>query len=431
MQRHLFIQQIVVMIIISLLIGCHGSNGEVDVQETVAVTNKNSEDKEHEVTDAVSTSEPHGLTVTEKLEDFDYLFEILSENYPYFHMNKRIHDIDWVAQKDDHTKKIQNTEGDLEFYIALNSIMSDLNHGHARVFNNRLYGYAFDIYESTMLEPWLAVLEDPVVQRRYWKKEGQVGDARKRETVSTTGNVMLEKWADTSTAYMGINSFDLFYIENDGHLIKTFLEDLEDFDSLIIDIRGNTGGSTKYWTQYLVPALINEQVVSYQYLCFRGGAYAERFITHRLGYDYAELNAIDDDFLTNLSGNVPDEIRTEFDYYYERRKTIEPVAEEGYSGDIYLLVDRYVASSSEDFLQFVRDTNMALIIGEFTSGETSGFDSLLLRLPNSGYVIQFPGAMLLNSTGMNVQETKVAPDIHVEGSEALKKAKELIERRYE
>jgi len=105
---------------------------------------------------------------------------------------------------------------------------------------------------------------------------------------------------------------------------------------------------------------------------------------------------------------------------------INPTDEEGYRGDIYLLVDRHVISSSQSFVQFIRDTNLAHIIGEPTAGEGSGFGSLLLRLPNSGYVIQFPGVMVLNSDGVNIEEVIFNPDLLVDSNMALEKAKELI-----
>jgi C-terminal processing protease CtpA/Prc len=341
-------------------------------------------------------------------------------------MNKRQHGVDWIANKDDYVKRIQETEGDLKFNIVLDNIVKDLNYGHTRVFNNRQYAGVLNVYKKLMHEPWLEVLEDPVVQNMYWNVVKDKDQDNETDLHVNPNNLILEKWDETSTAYIKINSFNHFNIEDDWKIIQPFLNDLEDIHSLIIDIRGNTGGDTAYWTDNLVPELISEPKESSKYFCFRGGEYSERFINFRLGYKYSDMEVIDEAFIEELSSNVPEEIKTDFRYYIKDTLLINPTDEEGFRGDIYLLVDRHVISSSQSFVQFMRDTDLAYIIGEPTAGEGSGFDSHLLRLPNSGYVIQFPGVMVLKLDGANIEEAIVNPDLLVDAKMALEKAIELI-----
>ncbi len=404
------------------LTGCDTSNTEPAVQTYEATIESNTDD---------NSSEYQGLSEEKKLEDFEFLFDTISSNYPYLEMNKRQHGVDWIANKDDYIKRIQETEGDLKFYIVMDNIVKDLNYDHTSVFNNRQYAGALNVYKKLMHEPWLEVLEDPVVQNRYWNVVKDKDQDNETDVYVNSNNLILEKWDETSTAYIKINSFNHFNIEGDWKIIQPFLNDLEDIHSLIIDIRGNSGGDTTYWTDYLVPELISEPKERSQYFCFRGGEYSERFIDFRLDYNYSEMEVIDEAFIKELSLGVPEEIRTDFRYYVKDTMLINPTDEEGYRGDIYLLVDRHVSSSSQSFVQFMRDTNLAYIIGEPTAGEGSGFGSLLLRLPNSGYVIQFPGVMVLNSEGVNIEEVLFTPDLLVDSKLALEKAKELIKNKNE
>lgn len=138
------------------------------------------------------------------------------------------------------------------------------------------------------------------------------------------------------------------------------------------------------------------------------------------------MEVIDEAFIKSLSSDTPEEIKTDFNYYVKNTLIIEPMDDEGYQGDIYLLVDSGISSSAKRFVQFMRDNALAYIIGEPTSGKSSGFDSLLLRLPNSGYVIQFPGVMTLSLSGISTEEGDFMPDLIVESKMALEKAKEVI-----
>lgn len=39
------------------------------------------------------------LTVEQRLEDFDYMWKIIEENYPFLEVNKRLNGEDWLAKK--------------------------------------------------------------------------------------------------------------------------------------------------------------------------------------------------------------------------------------------------------------------------------------------------------------------------------------------
>ena len=63
---------------------------------------------------------------------------------------------------------------------------------------------------------------------------------------------------------------------------------------MIIDIRGNGGGDTRYWTDNIVPMLINNKVECIYYSAFRGGDFTEAFLESRHGIGYEGLGSISD-----------------------------------------------------------------------------------------------------------------------------------------
>lgn len=376
-------------------------------------------------------SEKIELTKEEKLEDFEYLSRTLKSNYPYFEINKRLYGVDWIGNEESYRERIKESEGDLQFCQILKSIMKDLNYKHARVLDDFEYVYFLSLYRNVNAEPWIDVLEESPVRDRYSYAVEEICENAVVEIQPHQDNLTLETCEEISTAYIKIKSFDQFNIENDWQEMQPFIEELDGYQSLIIDIRGNTGGDSHYWSDYLVPELIYEPTEFTQYFCFRGGAYAEGFIKYEMGVDYCEMEAIDKMKNEISLSNEPSNLLSDFKYYVKRTDVIEPVDHEGYQGDIYLLVDQSVFSSSDKFVQFAQDTEFAYIIGESTSGEGSGFDCVFLSLPNSGYVVCFPVAMVLSSDGTNREEVRVTPDLETEGSLALEEAIKLIKAKQE
>ncbi len=50
------------------------------------------------------------MSIEEKLEDFEYMYTLLEENYPFFEVNKRLHNVDWLKNKKKYENIIKNTK---------------------------------------------------------------------------------------------------------------------------------------------------------------------------------------------------------------------------------------------------------------------------------------------------------------------------------
>lgn len=84
-----------------------------------------------------------------------------------------------------------------------------------------------------------------------------------------------------------------------------------------------------------------------------------------------------------------------------------------FKGKIYLLVDKYVYSSSEMMASFAKESNMATLVGERTGGDGIGSDSMLIDLPNSGYILRFSKEMGVTEKGSINEMDQTQPDILV------------------
>ena len=84
------------------------------------------------------------LTPLEKLADFEYLYSVVSENYPFLWVNERIYGIDWLGEKDEFRKLVEAAETDEEFAWAIAYILSRLNNDHTHILSTSSAGTVTD-----------------------------------------------------------------------------------------------------------------------------------------------------------------------------------------------------------------------------------------------------------------------------------------------
>jgi Periplasmic protease len=393
---------IILIVIIFILSGC-GVNNNTLSKENGNINNKQ-------------------LTEKEKIDDFEYMYKTLKENYPFFEVNKRLNGIDWLSKKEEYINRIKGTYNDESFFFTLNQILSELNNGHTGMINKNDYSHFKSIYEkySETSEPWLKQLNSKKTVERY-------SSMKEKENINTSSqgiykdNVKTIDLEKGKVAYIAIHSFDTFNMDEDMKIIKPYLEQINNYKDLIIDIRGNGGGNTRYWEENIVPMLINKPLEEERYLVYRGGDFLKPFVQERIegkpvvkdeigGYE--NLGPISDIYNENLK-NLPPELKEDFKYYIKIGSKYEPKNSVGFKGKIYLLVDKQVFSSSEAFAVFAKSTGFATLVGAKTGGDGLGTDPAVCSLPNSGYVFRFTKEMGLVADGSCNFEKKTEPDIEV------------------
>ena len=356
------------------------------------------------------------LTTKEKLQDFEYLYDLLKKNYPFFEVNERLHGIDWLGNKRKYERLIRNTKNDAEFFVAMDRILGDLNNGHVNIFNGRNYKWfyknyylAYAKYNALRYLPWYDALTNPHVMNRY-KFDGDIEDIELYKEPVLETKVLIED----KLAYMKIKKMASFDVaEEDYSKINKFLKDVEGYEKLIIDIRANGGGNEYYWIS-IVELLIDETLCAKYYAFFK-----ESYISINDPYRVRNLNVIkelDEETLNQF----PQEI-TDFDFYKTNTIRINPWNKSldtsdhiDFSGKIYLLVDKGVFSASEKFASFAKDSGFATLVGETTGGDRVFEEIPLYFLYNSKFVIRYSRELGINADGTINMETKTSPHIYVD-----------------
>jgi hypothetical protein len=210
--------------------------------------------------------------------------------------------------------------------------------------------------------------------------------------------------ADNKVAYVKVKSMSSKTLEADGKKLIEFYKSIKDYPYLIIDIRGNGGGSDYYWQKNIVEPLIS-QSKSAEFAMAYKGEYIKPFLLGR---------GITTKSISNLPQKFSSKYVLEMERFTATSRTVKPQNTVGFSGNIYLLVDDYVYSSSESFAAFCKTTGFAKLVGTTTGGDGIGIDPCVLALPNSGLVVRFSLDMGINGDGTVNEKTHTKPDIYSE-----------------
>ncbi|MDD2430916.1 MAG: S41 family peptidase [Firmicutes bacterium] len=218
---------------------------------------------------------------------------------------------------------------------------------------------------------------------------------------------------DGKVAYVKIPSFSGSLVDKDSDLLKTFYEDIKDYPYFIIDIRGNGGGSDRYWRENILEPLLVEPISVDAYVLHRNDVFSKTFFDARLGLgnNYFRRSKLDLEKLPNtppevLSNAFADPVL--FDY------TVKPQTPIGFRGEVFLLVDSRVYSAAETFAMVAKTSGFAYLVGTRTGGDGLGFDPIFFTLPNSNLVIRMSGSKGLNPDGSCNEEFQAVPDLFVE-----------------
>lgn len=361
------------------------------------------------------------LTIEEKVEDFEYLFKTIEENYPFLEINKRVNGIDWLGKKDEYLNLVKSSQNNTQFLNSLSYILAQLNNGHTHMIKSTEDFERFRDSYSRLKSGWqrmqMDVLNNSKALDRYKIEKKDNKEAleidTKGEVIQYTNSYVNDIVYD-KVGYIAIPQMIAFYqMNNDKELIDGYLDKVKDYQALVIDIRGNGGGSSDYWSEYLIPKIIDKTYTSDSYNFWKDGDYIKKFIRKSWIWtdeDFGKVKNLDITALTNL----PEEVKRDFKYYCKNTMSVEPKDSINFKGNLYLLVDKYVYSSSEMLAAFAKQSGCATLIGERTGGDGIGSDPLLAMLPNSGYVFRFSKDMGVMEDGASNEEFKTEPDYIIE-----------------
>lgn len=364
----------------------------------------------------------------ELIKDFDFMYETLRTYYPFFDINNQVNNIDWLGNREIYREKILQCKTDKDFYNIINfEVLSELNNGHTHLLPTEM-ALGMYIYYNNLEKPnWREILanafQQPNALLRYEitdeninkcleSQDNNIPEETRKSNV-TLGDIIPEKVAYIEIKEMIEPNLNIKSFKQESEIIKRYLKKIKDYPILIIDIRGNEGGNSYYWSDFLMPLIVNKSYSQKTYSFIKEGELLSEVISH---YEYKRYT---DEIKSKLDfPQVTFNMIKDFSYYLpEITKVVPDKDSVNFKGEIYLLVDKYVFSSSEMLASFAKESNMATVVGERTSGDGLGSDPMLIDLPNSGYVLRFPKEMGITEKGIINELDQTTPDIVISNPE--------------
>ncbi|GFZ33852.1 peptidase [Clostridium zeae] len=364
------------------------------------------------------------LTQEEKLEDFNYLYEVIEKNYPFLEVNKRVNNADWKANKDIYLQRVKDTENNTDFYMVLEGILRDLNNGHTSMYKanadkvKSLLKRKVELEKSDYKYNWQEKNTINIIQNKTFLERNNINlsedevKSKEKQVLNQGNNIICKDIIENEFGYVRIKSFDDNYIQTDRDSIDKYLDKVKDFKGLIIDIRGNRGGTDLYWKKVLFPRIINKTYSSTKYLFYRDGDLEDDYLKYTYGDDLKGVNTVTNDLISKCP-SITKEILKDFKYYITDEDKIIPKDPISYKGKIYLLVDKEVYSASESLAVFCKQSKLATLVGEKTGGGDNGIGPATIMLPKSGLLFKFDIALGAHFDGSSDEEFKVEPDVYI------------------
>ena len=372
------------------------------------------------------------LSQEEMVEDFNYLFNEIRDNYPFFGVLKRQYGVDFLANYSKYLSEIKFCKNDQEFTNIMQKIMEDLHNDHATIAQKDYVEETLEYYSHFWTDPSMyyefLTLNKESVRDRYGVDGVQSNKAdrkkirRRTQYTENSGENMEVKMLAPSLGLIKIKEMLAEYeLSEDMKKLDKFLEENQDLKTIIIDIRENSGGNIEYWQEYLLPRLIDKKISVNNHMFFKDGMRTKLLLeSEELGFeDISNVN------IEKMELEHKEDLK-DFSYYSKDKIEITPMKKNKFKGDLYLLVDEGVYSAAEGMANFCKNAKIAKLVGKKTGGDGVTLGLINDVCPNSGLVFTYTNTLGYAPDGMINEEEKTNPDINTESlNESIDTIKKL------
>ncbi|MCL2204205.1 MAG: S41 family peptidase [Defluviitaleaceae bacterium] len=374
------------------------------------------------------------LTRADFLYDFDYMISALEENFPSFGIVYRQHGVNMLEAAQDLRDGLECETIEIDFEFFWNMLRDEffyhgspgeipLSTGHLFLISDGARRWLLSQYSRSI--GWGAsayfvnILNSPPLYGGY---PALMGDTHpliripcwQPSRVLSTGIVK-----EGSIGYLRFYTFSRVFGSDDLEMLAVFYSEIADFEHLIIDLRGNTGGNYQRFIQNVTEFLINRPKSIHFYHFMMDGEHNMRFaqatgefrrITYNpiqqirfLDRDESFLFSRDSLFIgNNVSSYIIEDI-SGMDYYFIEAFTIVPRDDHyrsAFDGKKWLLIDEKVYSAAMYIASIHKNIGFATLVGETTGGgAVSPWHSNFITLPNTGIIVRYDPTLVIDRQG--------------------------------
>lgn len=253
---------------------------------------------------------------------------------------------------------------------------------------------------------------------------GSNSDSRESETISTDGLTAISEhlftgYAEGKVPYLKIESFS-WWDDAAQAKLEDFFSSISQEEHLIIDVRGNTGGSDGAWRSGIVPFLAQQEYEFAQFWAAKSGT-LNLMLEPEFDESRRNITRYTDDSWQKEFPYISPDMLTGTDIFLKAAFTLSCTdAKDKFHGKIWLLVDEYCYSATDALACFCKETGFATLVGAKTGGNGKGAQPYFMALPYSGLIVEYEAYLSFNSDGTCNGIFGTVPDIvSEEGHDAL------------
>lgn len=392
------------------------------------------------------------MSVDQMLYDYDTMWQMLEDNFPFWTAIEQEMDVDWRTYQEGFRNTLVNIyarEGYITqalFHEAISECLSKFNSvGHLYVMPQNFRDMLKDFFaedSSAFGKNYLSLLYHEKSERYYellqeildhYATQNQQGEQSSQTTdsqpsvedmVTVTGEADPEVIMGyvEDIPYLKCGTF-MDWTEETYDTVAEFLLAQGDADHVIIDIRGNRGGNSSAWMKGIAPYLTDETL---RWDVLFGGKSGALNLWLNPAY---MAQATQDDTWKERFPNISEENLEGLDFVMETYDTIEGNSE--FDGQVWLLVDGDNYSAADQFAVFSKNTEFATVVGTQTSGNGIGAQPYTMVLPYSGMMIYYESYAGFNEDGTCNGIVGTKPDYWaMKGQTALDRCVEMIGKSF-
>jgi len=194
--------------------------------------------------------------------------------------------------------------------------------------------------------------------------------------------------------------------KSDQKKIRHFLAKSQGrYKKLIVDLRHNGGGSTIYTYEVLLRPFLDESLVYKQTSGVKRKTLVDLFIVRGSCSQFAWETTVDE-------VPPPEGFDSNQWCFYEISREVKPSVRYAFNGDIYVLMDQASCSATETYLDAVKRTGFAKLVGRTSGGAMCGYAiAPVMRLPASGMILRMEVDLEINPDGSFNELAGVQPDV--------------------
>ena len=375
------------------------------------------------------------------MSDFDYLMDVLENNFPFFGVVERRSGVDLREAGQELRERLEDESIELNFRTFWNMLRDDF-FAHSFPIGHMWMVTAYD--RQSYLNDFRTFLPNDYEENHLWQILYPLPNYAGYAELLPDIRVLNWHWSQPShnlnfdiieegqTAYIRVRTMASMD-ESHREVVANFYEEISEFEHLIIDIRGNQGGWPYLFEEIVIEPLIRNNLTAQFHIFYKNGEHNRRFLEtlaiSAASFDEYTLSRLFDG--SNASEYLFDDLMM-LDNRLTYTRTIRAVRPRAsFNGKIWMLIDDGVLSGSQWVASFVKETGFATLVGETTGGVAAfPWSSNYFSLPNTGIVIRFDYTYAVTLDGMPLEEGTQPHYFNRPGMDALETVLAMIEEMH-